>query len=122
MSTGAVLILVACVIAMGVSGLLGALAGLRMIDDVNKTRPAGQRLAWYGWRPNLGYPQVLAEYQRLYPQGPLIRRLKVTSACGILAVAVAAGVDSGPFAALWFVAAGGLGWWFMIGRVRVRRP
>ena len=115
MSVASIIVVALCTVCMAVSGLVGTLTSWRMIDDLNKERPAEAQFTAIGWRANFEFHKVLSEYRRLYPGAALLRRAIWAYVAGVLAVTVAAGILTGVFGAAWlgFVGAilGGLTWW-----------
>ena len=111
MSVGSVIVVILCVICMAVSGLVGTLTDLRMVDELNKSRPSEAKFTTIGWRVNLELYDVLSEYRRLFPGAALLRRAIWCYVCGILAVTVAAGILIGILGAAWLGFGGAfLGW------------
>ncbi len=101
MSVWSVIVVILCVICMAVSGLVGTLTGLRMVDDLNKGRPPEAKFTTIGWRANFELDDVLSEYRRLFPGAALLRRAIWSYVCGFLAVTVAAGILTGILGAAW---------------------
>lgn len=69
------------------SGVVSAIAHLEMVARVNEKLPPEQRLATLGWY----WPKtqrLWAEYRRLYPSGPLLRRSLIAGATGVACLAV----------------------------------
>jgi hypothetical protein len=111
LSVWSVIVVILCAICMAVSGLVGALTGLRMVDDLNKGRPPEAKFTAIGWRANFELYDVLSEYRRLYPRAALLRRAIWSYVCGFLAVTVAAGILTGILGAAWLAFGGAfLGW------------
>ncbi len=57
-----------------ICGLLSSLTVIRMIEEINRKRPANDQISYFGsyLSKNL---MVFGEYRRLYPQGHLHLRL-----------------------------------------------
>jgi hypothetical protein len=111
MSALTVILGVLSIVCMAVSGLVGTLTTWRMIDELNKTRPASQKFTTIGWRGNFEVYDVLSEYRRLYPDSALLRRLRRSYACSLIAVTVVGGITGGVLGAVWLGLGGvALGW------------
>ena len=80
-----VLVIVGFVILGGGCGLWSAIVWQEMIEEVNRGLPPEQRfgLLWWGPRKRLA---LIAQYRRLYPEGPLFRRFLMLSAASALLV------------------------------------
>jgi hypothetical protein len=119
MSFTSVTVAILCLIGMSGSGLVATLTSLQMIDELNKTRAADRRIAAVGWRANFQRYEALAEYRRLHPDSPLLRRLKRSSVCGLAAVTVMAGLLQGLPGAVWLgVSSTAIAWFTW----RITRP
>ena len=66
---------IGCIVLSGIMGLLQATVHIDIESAVNGTRPPEQQV-WWGWGLTPRNPHLhTTEYRRLYPNGPLIRRL-----------------------------------------------
>jgi hypothetical protein len=111
MSVWSIIVVILCVICMAVSGLVGTLTDLRMVDELNKGRPPEAKFTTIGWRANFELYDVLSEYRRLFPGAALLRRAIWCYVCGFLALTVAVGIVTGTLGAAWLAFAGAfLGW------------
>jgi hypothetical protein len=108
----AVIVTVLCIICMSITGLVSTLTGFRMVDELNKTRPADQKFKAIGFHRPFERYEMLSEYRRLYPNSRLMRRMKWAYACGWIAVVLFGGVNLGVFAALWALGGGAAIAWF----------
>lgn len=63
------------IVLSGIMGLLSTTVRMEMEGLVNGTRPPEQQV-WWGWGLTPRNPRPLTtEYRRLFPSGPLLRRL-----------------------------------------------
>jgi len=76
---------------MAVAGFASAIVQFHMVDKVNAALPSERRFATIGWE---WFKQqgLLRECRRLYPAGPLVRRLTIWNSLGFAAVAITAAV------------------------------
>jgi hypothetical protein len=104
------LILGLSIVTVSVCGLAAALTEGRMIDAVNKQSAPADRLVAIG-RPWSQRGRVVPEYRRLFPDGPLLRRLRYLVAGLFGGLVISAVVMGFGFAALWMAAGCGTMWW-----------
>ena len=116
MSGASIAVLIVCAICGAVSGLVGELTRLRMVDDLNRERPPDAKFTSIGWSAQFETTNVLTEYRRLRPGDRLLGRVVGSYVCGWLASTVAAGVLVGVLGAMWLGFGGAflgwLTWWF----------
>lgn len=90
-----IIIVVLGIACMSISGMVTTLLGMKMIGEINKTRPFEQHIIIGKFRWPDEDMKILAEYRKLYPNGPLIRQIMIAAECGFSGVAMAAGFGVG---------------------------
>ena len=98
---GRVILVALCLTCMTVSGLVGCLTWLRIIDDLNRERPPGSKFTTIGWRGRFEMYDVLSEYRRRFPGSALLRRAVRSYICAFVACTVAAVALGGVLSAAW---------------------
>ncbi len=79
-----------CMACMSAFGVAAALKHMRMVDEVNKALPEGVKpFRPIGWGNNWEAHRVVAEYKRLYPNGPLARHTMILEECAFTALSFA---------------------------------
>jgi hypothetical protein len=79
------------VVAMGcvsVCGILGTFAGFEMVDKVNDKLPEAEKFAALGWYFDKTR-RLFEKYRLFYPDGRLIKRIRVLQALGIAFLLIA---------------------------------
>jgi hypothetical protein len=72
-----------------VCGLLSTVAGWRMVDKVTEKLPNENQFAYWGWYWSKTL-RLHREYNRLYPSGPLSRRVRILGGLVFLHVVICA--------------------------------
>ena len=80
---------------------------LQIVDEVNRTRSSERKFSAFGWTAQLKRYELLREYQRLFPSGSLTSRWRLSTACGLAALAISSGTLLGLFPGL-FLASGAM--------------
>lgn len=71
-------------LASGACGVIGALITERMVTDVNAQLPVQEQFARTGWHA-LKTRRLWQTYRGLYPNGPLVARVRMVSTVGVIA-------------------------------------
>jgi hypothetical protein len=86
-ATAPIVVGIVALAGLAVCGLISALASTEVVDKVNDRLPADSRFALLGWH-HLKTQRLYGEYQRLYPDGPLLFRVRVSVALMLVCIAV----------------------------------
>ena len=80
------IVALACV---SVCGVVGSLVSFDMIDKVNEKLPQGEQFAPLGWYYSKSR-RLNREYKRLYPDGPLLSKIRLLLALMFACLLIAA--------------------------------
>jgi hypothetical protein len=87
-----------CLISIPVCGMASLLVHQKMLDEVNSRLPKEQQFAYAWWGPGKKY-RFYSEYHRLYPSGPLVRKLCALGTgmvAALVMLMVVVGIGLGP--------------------------
>jgi hypothetical protein len=96
---------------MSISGIVGNMIWVKIVGEINRTRPFEQHIIAGKFRSPFENYRVLSDYRKLYPNGPLIRHLLISSMGGVVTVSIAAGLMLGIVEACLFASLGLLNLW-----------
>ena len=96
MSPLRIVLLSVCLLLVAVAGVASSVTSMQMVTDVNRHQPSQARESTYWWTL-AKRRRVVAEYRRLYPDGPLRQRLfvaQLVAGCGVIGAAICLGFGS----------------------------
>ena len=80
---------ISALICVSVMGVLSTIVGLQMLEQVNKKLPRDAELEELGWYW-LKKQRLHHEYGRLYPNGKLLKKVRIFFGLGIVGLLVSA--------------------------------
>jgi hypothetical protein len=106
MTLTALLLFVAFLMASLAMGVTSVALHPKMVDDVNSRLDEKEHFDHRGWHPAKRI-RLQREYRRLFPGGPLIRRLHQAAGASLALILAVAAVMKFPAVLLVFLAVGG---------------